>query len=232
MGLGTGFVKVCQPPKGRTGSTRTSCDDATPQGVAESPMVTFARPIRSTAPSDEELRALAESDRAEANEALYAKYHDRLTWHAVSIVHDAEEAHDIVQEVFIKAMRERRLYEADFKIQAWLYRVTRNLCFNTVRDRRRRGSILAAAPREESIGSNQVETVFGAERQEEILAAIGMLTGDHREILMLRYYEDLSYQEIAVRLEIKMGTVMSRLSRARDRLNEVIAVEETLRAAS
>lgn len=176
--------------------------------------------------SDDEIKALARFRREEADAQLFSKYHERLTWHAVSILRDPEEAHDVVQEVFIKAMRERRLYEEDFRIQAWLYRVTRNLCFNLSRDRRRRGSILAAAPREESFAGDQLETVFGAERQEEVLEAIERLTEDHRSILMLRYYDDLSYQEIAAHLRIKMGTVMSRLSRARDRLNEVLGREQ------
>ncbi len=183
-------------------------------------------------PADEDLKMLAGTDRAAARDILFRKYRDRLQYHALSILHDGAEAGDVVQEVFIKAMREPRLFDADFKVQAWLYRVTRNLCFNIVRDRRRRGGILAAMPKEESTASNQVEAVFGKERQEEVLDAIQRLTEDHRVILMMRYYEDLSYSEIADRLGIKMGTVMSRLSRARDRLNEEFAGERVLLAAS
>ena len=196
-------------------------------------MVTLpVEPSRDRFSSDDELKALARVDRAEANERLFSRYYERLVWHAMSILRDPEEAHDVVQEVFIKSMRESRLYDEDFKVQAWLYRVTRNLCFNLVRDRRRRGNILAAAPREESIASNQLELVFGTQRKEEILEAIEQLSEDHRVILMLRYYEDLSYQEIADRLRIKMGTVMSRLSRARDRLNEVLGLTSAMLAAS
>lgn len=162
---------------------------------------------------------------------LFAEYHERLCAHAQSILKDPAEARDVVQEVFIRAMREKRLFDADFKTGAWLYRVTRNLCFNISRDRRRRGGILAAAPREDSVAGGQTEAVVASERQDSLAAAMDRLSPDHREILRLRYYEDLSYVEIAARLDIKLGTVMSRLSRARDRMEDALAGSEHLRAA-
>lgn len=178
-----------------------------------------------------ELKALARVDRAEALDQLVRRYGERLYLHAWYILHDAAEARDVTQEVFIRALREPRLFEADFKIQAWLYRVTRNLCFNLSRDRRRRDRILAGRPPSEGRAVDPLDAVFDGERQEEILAAVELLSADHREILLLRYYEDLSYAEIAERLDIKLGTVMSRLSRARDRLEAVLGTEPELRAA-
>ena len=172
-----------------------------------------------------ELKALARRDLPRAQQALFGRYRDRLEYFAFGILHDGAEAGDVVQEVFIKAMREPRLFEEDFKTQAWLYRVTRNLCFNIVRDRRRRGTILANLARNESRAADAFDHVFSGEQQAEIVEKVGRLTEDHRAILMLRYYEDLSYTEIAARLDIKMGTVMSRLSRARDRLEAVLQEE-------
>ena len=144
-----------------------------------------------------------------AHQASLLRYATRL------LGGDAERARDVVQEVFIKAMRETRFFDEDFKMQAWLYRVTRNLCFNLVRDRRRRDGILASVPRSEELHADPIEVVFGSERQDEIIQAIGQLTQDHRTILLLRYYEDMSYAEIAGALSIKLGTVMSRLFHAR-----------------
>ncbi len=172
-----------------------------------------------------ELKALARRDLPRAQQALFGRYRDRLEYFAFGILHDGAEAGDVVQEVFIKAMREPRLFEEDFKTQAWLYRVTRNLCFNIVRDRRRRGTILANLARNETRAADAFDHVFSGEQQAEIVEKVGRLTEDHRAILMLRYYEDLSYTEIAARLDIKMGTVMSRLSRARDRLEAVLQEE-------
>ncbi len=184
-----------------------------------------------TESSDSDLKLLARLDRSRAMSEVVRRYGDRLYLHAYYILHDGQEARDVIQEVFIKALREPRFYDPEFKIQAWLYRVTRNLCFNIVRDRRRREHILAANPGDRTGGADPLQAVFNGEQQEEILAAVERLSDDHREILMLRYYEDLSYADIAARLEIKLGTVMSRLSRARDRLLEVIGDETPLRAA-
>lgn len=181
---------------------------------------------------DEDIKAVAMSDRQLAIDLLVRKYGERLYVHAYCILKDAQEARDVVQEVFIKAMREGRFFDADFKMQAWLYRVTRNLCFNLVRDRRRRDGILASVPRSEEVLADPIELVFGGERQDEIIQAIGQLTEDHRTILLLRYYEDMSYAEIAGALSIKLGTVMSRLSRARDRLLSVLGDDPELLAAS
>lgn len=180
-----------------------------------------------------EVKALARRSRPAAIDLVVRRYGERLVLHAWYILKDTNEARDVVQEVFIKAMREPRLFDADFRIQAWLYRVTRNLCFNLVRDRRRRETILAGSVRVSSEGPpDPLALVFQGEQQAELLQAVEQLSEDHRDILLLRYYDDLSYQEIADHLGIKLGTVMSRLSRARDRLLEVVDGDHPLRAAS
>lgn len=172
--------------------------------------------------SEDDLKALARDNRRAAVDVMVRKFRERLYYHALYIVKSQDEAYDIVQEVFIRAIREPRLFEDDFRIRAWLFRVTSNLCFNQVRDRNRRGAILDAAPREDSAMAGQMDRVLQGEQRGEVLAAIDQLTEEHREILLLRYYDDLSYAEIAEVLNIKLGTVMSRLSRARTRLAEVM----------
>lgn len=172
--------------------------------------------------TEEDLKELAAENPRLALDMVIRKYRERLFRHAFYITKDGQEAYDVVQEVFIRAMREQRFWDADFRQKAWLFRVTSNLCFNLVRDRKRRGAILETVPFREQSEADQVARVFEGEQREEILAAIEQMTPDHKEILMLRYYDDLSYAEIAEVLEIKLGTVMSRLSRARRRLQEVL----------
>lgn len=172
--------------------------------------------------SEEDIKAVAAEDKAAGMDMITRKYRDRLFYHALYIVKDYEEAYDVVQEVFIKAIREKRFFNDDFRMKAWLFRVTSNLCFNIVRDRRRRSDILDSVPRKEHNDADQIEKVFQGERRSEVLDAISEMTEDHKEILMLRYYDDLSYAEIAEVLQIKLGTVMSRLSRARCRLQSVM----------
>lgn len=171
---------------------------------------------------DADLKTLALSDRAAAFDALVRQTRPRLVRHARSIVHDPDLASDIVQDVLIKAMREPRLFDADFRPAAWLYRVTTNLCLNTVRDNRRRGDILAGMVQKPEAEANQIEVVLQAERARRIDTVLRDLSAPHRAILQERFNNDLSYAEIAAVLNLKLGTVMSRLSRARTALQELI----------
>lgn len=175
-------------------------------------------PSQAASWSEADIKQLALENKRLAMEMVIHKYRERLFYHAGSIVKDWHEAYDVVQEVFIKAMREKRFFLPEFRMKAWLFRVTTNLCFNMVRDRKRRGAILDGMQKVDRAHADQLERVFHGERRDEVLAAIDTMTPDHREILLLRYYDDLSYAEIADVLEIKLGTVMSRLSRARTRL--------------
>jgi RNA polymerase sigma-70 factor (ECF subfamily) len=179
-------------------------------------------PARQVLPDDDEIRRVAATDRRRAIDLVVRRHRDKIFNHAAYILKDYHEAVDVTQEVFIRAMREPRFFEAGFQMKAWLFRVTSNLCFNMVRDRRRRTGLLERNPRPTSIDADQVEVVFADERQQRIAVAIAELSDDHREILELRYYGDLSYAEIADALQIRLGTVMSRLSRARNRLAEVL----------
>ena len=97
--------------------------------------------------SDADLKAIAARSEQHAMDLVVQRYSQRLQWHALCIVKDRQEAADAVQDVFIKAMKERRFWQEEFEIRAWLFRVTTNLCYNIVRDKKRRSGILAAAPR-------------------------------------------------------------------------------------
>ncbi len=176
------------------------------------------------APADAEegYKLVAAQDRRHAMDMVVRDFRGRLFQHAFFIVKDSQEAYDAVQEVFIKAMRETRFFDAEFRMKAWLFRVTSNLCYNIVRDRRRRGGILESLGRPDRTNASQMERVQRGERRDEVMASMEKLGKDHREILLLRYYHDLSYAEIADVLDVKLGTVMSRLSRARARLGDVM----------
>jgi RNA polymerase sigma-70 factor (ECF subfamily) len=176
--------------------------------------------------SEADIKKLAANNSRTAMEMVIRKYREPLYFHARYIVKDHQEAYDLVQEVFIKAMREDRLFDQEFKIKAWLFRVTSNLCFNQIRNRKRRGAILDTMMKPEAFGADQIETIFAGEQRGEVMAALEQLSEDHKQILLLRYYDDLSYAEIADVLQVKLGTVMSRLSRARMRLMDVMKTSE------
>ena len=172
--------------------------------------------------TDDEIRELAAHRPREAADLVIRKHRDGLFRHAAGIVKDYELALDVIQEVFIKAMKEPRFFNPEFKMKAWLYRVTTNLCFNLVRNRKRRAAILETVPHAKSTAAQQSQVVYRTQQQAALAEAMSHLSESHRTILMLRFYSDLSYAEIAETLDIKLGTVMSRLSRAKSRLAEVL----------
>ncbi len=174
---------------------------------------------------EEEIKALAATDKKKAFDRVVQTYRDRIYYHALRITKDSEEAFDVAQEVFVRAYHEERLFDADFRIKAWLYRVCTNRCYNLVRDRQRRGGILQRMGRQDEVLREQhkaIDVLLRKEESEGVAEAVGRLSADHRTILWLRYFDDLSYREIAEVLEVKLGTVMSRLSRAKLRLHEVL----------
>lgn len=180
---------------------------------------------RSLAPDPQDLHALAQHDPQAAMSLVVRRYRARLEGRARSILKDADLASDAVQEVFVRGWNEPRFFDPAFKRGAWLYRVTTNLCFNRVRDRRRREDILAARPPKEPARPTQTDVVQQADRARIVARAMADLTPDHRRILHERYMNDRSYKEIAEHLGLKLGTVMSRLARARSALAQSLPPE-------
>jgi len=179
---------------------------------------------------DEDIKSLAREDRSAAFDLLVTRYRKRLYYHALYITKDSETALDIAQEVFVKAFHESRLFDDGFHTKAWLFRVCTNRCYNLVRDRQRRGGILERVGREKSALSNPhhaIDELLDREQSTELARVMDRLSPEHRTILLLRYFGDLSYQEVADVLQVKIGTVMSRLSRAKVRLHDLLSEEQS-----
>ena len=175
--------------------------------------------------SDEQIKLTATKNRRVATNLLIEKYRQPLLRHALYILRDQDDAYDIVQETFVRAIRETRLFDPDFRIKAWLFRVAKNLCLNQLRNTSRRSAILQANPMVDRQEAQQWKTLFDGEQSILMMETLDKLGDDHREILVLRYYDELSYTEISQVLDIKLGTVMSRLSRARKKLLDVLPHE-------
>jgi len=179
--------------------------------------------------TEDEIKAIAVRDRNRAFDLLVRKYRDRIYYHAMYITKDSQEAFDVAQDVFVRGYHESRMFDEGFKMKAWLFRVCTNRCYNIVRDKHRRGGILDRLGKANDAlreHHRAIDSVLEKELSREMAAALSHLTPEHRSILILRYYDDLSYQEIADTLQIKLGTVMSRLSRAKARLAEQLRPKE------
>ena len=137
--------------------------------------------------------------------------------------HDAE---DIVQESFVKALAGLDGFRGG-DARVWLLAIVRNTAMNLLRRRRSEASPAPEETRELVDHAEGIEeTLIAGERRKQVRAAIEQLPGEFREALILRELEGLSYKEIAGVLDVPMGTVMSRLARARNLLmRELIALK-------
>lgn len=143
-----------------------------------------------------------------------------LRRYAVALAGNAALADDLVQDCIERALAQKAQLRESERLAGWLRRILYNLYIDEIRRGRRRG-------REQDISelADHLELSAPApdnSATQEFLRAVNRLSTEHRQILLLISVEELSYREIAEELEIPMGTVMSRLARARERLREMM----------
>lgn len=186
---------------------------------------------RLTQPTDPDaaLLSLARADDARAFEALVVKYQRRVARLASRYVRSAPEIEEIVQEVFIRAHRGLASFKGDSKFSTWLYRITVNFCLNHI-DRQKRSPLVALDTQSDEPdwdGRPEPATDEDPERQllakqiaQTVESALADVNADGREALLLFEDEGLSYQEIAERTGVPIGTVRARIFRAREFIAE------------
>jgi RNA polymerase sigma-70 factor (ECF subfamily) len=149
----------------------------------------------------------------------------RLRRYARVLAGDVHRADDLVQDTLARAWEKRRLWRAGSDLRAWLFTIMHNVHVNQFSMRQReyaQASLDAdggAAGWEIAVRATQSDRVELA----EVLAQIGRLPVEQREVLMLAAVEELRYEEIGAVLNVPIGTVMSRLSRAREKLRRMNA---------
>lgn len=172
----------------------------------------------------------------EAFEALVRSHQDRLYDFCVRMLGDREEAYDLVQDIFVSAHQHLARFREDSKLSTWLFRIGKNHCINRLKYLKRRGRGRSEEYGEQSEGV-LMETLGSppgpdaalesAREQARVQGALGRLEPDARMLVALRDIEGLSYEEIVSITELPLGTVKSRLHRAREKLAELLgALEE------
>jgi len=179
-------------------------------------------------PEDAEVVARILQGERELFGTLLERYQKRLYWSAWKLLGDADEADDATQEAFVRAYEHLAEYDPQYRFYTWLFRICRNDCINRLR-RRRLWNFLSLSRAAESQQEVVIETTGNPSRdveQREIAEAIDdcleRLSRKYRECFLLRYLEGFSYEEVAGLLKIRMGTVMSRLDRARRQMEECL----------
>jgi len=184
--------------------------------------------------ADEELVSLAKAGDARAFRELVVRYQRKVYAVALGIVKDPDLAWDVAQEAFVRVHGRLETFEGKAAFSTWLFRVATHLAIDAVRKERasRRQELddtdeAAVAEGGEGIlstalGNDPRENVLRRELAQEIERALATLSPDHRVILVLREVEGLTYEELAERLEIPKGTVMSRLFHARKKMQAAL----------
>ena len=185
---------------------------------------------------EKQLVKRAQAGDKQAFGALVRTYQRRIFRLAMGMVRNEDDALDIAQETFVKAHRNLDRFKGDAAFYTWLYRIAKNLCIDHLRKRRgeqveyddgvgrddaAQGDTLGLDAPSKRDGPSK--RLMNSELGAQLHAALQTLSEDHREILLLREVEGLSYEELAETLEIKKGTVMSRLFHARKKMQAALA---------
>jgi RNA polymerase sigma-70 factor, ECF subfamily len=149
---------------------------------------------------------------------LVERYQKRAVAHGTAILFNRDDAQDAVQEAFIDAFKAIGTFDTSRTFYQWFYVLLRNRCYKMTAKRRPTESLDEALLLVSQPGTN--ETTIGLEK------ALHSLTSEEREIVCLKYFDGLSYDELATHLEIPKGTVMSRLFNARQRLQRKLIREQ------
>jgi RNA polymerase sigma-70 factor (ECF subfamily) len=161
------------------------------------------------------------------------EYLDELYSYAMVLTRNRVEAEDLVQDTYVRAIPAMERLRVGSNVKGWLFTILRNVWLNQLR-KWRNGPQMVAIEVGDGVANSIVEPSTNSHdlyvrkmETEQVRAAIQQLSGEHREITLLREYEELSYQEIAIVLDCPVGTVMSRLWRARTKLRALLAVRLT-----
>ena len=150
---------------------------------------------------------------------------DGLYGYAMALTRNHAQAEDLVQETYVRAMQAMERLRAGSNIKGWLFTILKNIWLNQLRKRRNGPQMIEIEAWDDVVepSKDSHDLYVSKMEAEQVRAAIRELPVEFREIILLREYEDLSYQEIANLLGCPVGTVMSRLGRARAKLRTLLA---------
>ncbi len=157
-----------------------------------------------------------------AFDRLVMRYQKPVFNAALRMLHNSEDARDVAQSVFLKVFEHLAQFDPNLKFYSWLYRIALNESINYL------GRLRPTEP----ISGHEVDGAFGVERQVEseqtsqvIEQALMRIQPEHRAVIVLRHFQQLSYQDMAEILDLPEKTVKSRLYTARQQLRELLLEE-------
>lgn len=185
--------------------------------------------------ADDEIVRRILSGEEDLFETLVRRYQGRILGHVARMVGQREDALDLTQEIFVKVFQALDRYNAEYKFSTWLFRIAGNAAIDYLRKKRVRTIPLEVTDTDHSRQVSSIEyrstdpdpysQLRNVERGEAISRAIRELPPEFRELITLRHFAGLSYEEIAEVKEMPLGTVKNKLFRARAVLKERLSGE-------
>ena len=175
---------------------------------------------------DQGLIEACRAGKTEAYGVLVRRYQDRLYPTVLRLTGCADDAHDLLQETFLRAYEKLGRFHGDSSFYTWVYRIAVNLALSRRRRRRpalRLGEGRNGTPADPALDPRESDPSLPLERAERdrmIQEALNALAADHRAVVVMKEFDGLRYEEIGAVLGIPVGTVRSRLHRARCELRE------------
>ncbi len=185
----------------------------------------YARGAIVEALSDAELVELVLAGEQDAFAVLVERYKDAVQNLAYRMLSNVTEAEDVTQEVFVRAYTQLATYKSVHKFSTWLLSIASHLAIDQLRRRRFLALPLEDVPFLEwiaDLGAGPEQSALQGEQQDEIQAYLRRLPSKYRAVIVLRYWYDLSYEEIAMALHLTPALVKARLHRARELLARYI----------
>lgn len=171
---------------------------------------------------DEDLARAAQQGDQEAFAELVRRYEKQIFSMAYRLAGDYDEAADLAQEAFLRIYRMLDRYDPQKKFFSWMYRVAQNSCLNALS--KRPANVIPVERAEEYMADTPAgepeQNYLNRELREHIDEAIAQLPDNYRDVVYLRYIEDLSYQQIAESLNLPVSTVETRLFRGKKQLQK------------
>ena len=169
---------------------------------------------------------------AKAYEALLRSYHKSVYHIALRMLRDRDDADDVTMEAFAKAFEHLSRYRPQFAFSTWLFRIATNNCIDFVRRKKRNTQSLNAT---ESLANGKIslldlpdhapnpqEAFIRQQRLDVVQRVVTQLPANYARLVRLRYFEELSYAEVATELQAPLGTVKAQLFRARELLLQLL----------
>jgi RNA polymerase sigma-70 factor (ECF subfamily) len=162
-------------------------------------------------------------------EVLVERYRKQAYAIALGLTGNHDDAMDAVQKAFLRVLRALPRFQLDRPFFPWLYRIVRNAALNQRRDERRhRGEVPLEWVRQPDGRPSPLQQTMAADLRRRLWEGIQDLPLPQREVFILYHFQGLKYQQIAVALDVPIGTVMSRLHAARLQLRQVLDREAAL----